>query len=146
MKIDTFLFTHPIRAVIQEQNLHFVGEEVKGYLPTMVREFYSNLRENQNLDTLLETTILGKQLMVNSDLIAKSLNFVRPATHDQLYPLRAIIEFDASLFANAMCTNPVPMRGFVCKEFIPGKLKRGKYDRAEGKREATKQGRNPVSV
>ena len=42
VKIDTFLFTHPIRAVIQEQNLHFVGEEVKGYLPTMVREFYSN--------------------------------------------------------------------------------------------------------
>ena len=39
MKIDTFLFTHPIRTVIQEQNLHFVGEEVKGYLPTMVREF-----------------------------------------------------------------------------------------------------------
>ena len=70
MKIDTFLFTHPIWAVIQEQNLHFVGEEVKGYLPTMVREFYSNLRENQNLDTLLETTILGKQLMVSLDSIA----------------------------------------------------------------------------
>ena len=38
VKIDTFLFTHPIRAVIQEKNLHFVGEEVKGYLPTMVRK------------------------------------------------------------------------------------------------------------
>ena len=60
MKVDTFLFTHSIRAVIQEQNLHFVCEEVKGYLPTMVREFYSNLRENQNVDTLLETTIMGK--------------------------------------------------------------------------------------
>ena len=35
----------------------------------------------------------------------------------------AIIEFDASLIANAMCTNPVPMGGFVCKEFILGKLK-----------------------
>ena len=46
VKIDKFLFTHPIRAVIQEQNLHFVGEKVKGYLPTMVREFYSNLRED----------------------------------------------------------------------------------------------------
>ena len=70
MKIDTFLFTHPIRAVIQEQNLHFVGEEVKGYLSTMVREFYSNLRENQNVDTMMETTILGKQLMVIPDSIA----------------------------------------------------------------------------
>ena len=58
MKIDTFLFTHPIQAVIQEQNLHFVGEEVKGYLPTMVREFYSNLREDHNVDTLLKSTIL----------------------------------------------------------------------------------------
>ena len=115
MKIDTFLFTHPIRAVIQKQNLHFVGEEVKGYLPTMVMEFYSNLRENQNVDTLLETTILWKQLMVSLDSIAQSLNYVRPATHDR--------PFDASLFANAMCTNPVPMGGFVCKEFIPGKLK-----------------------
>ena len=61
--------------------------------------------------------------MVSPDSIARSLNYVRPATHDRPYPLRAIIEFDASLFANTMCTNPVPMGGFVCKEFIPGKLK-----------------------
>ena len=122
MKIDTFLFTHHIWAVIQEQNLQFVGEEVKGYLPTMVREFYSNLRENQNVDTLLETTILGKQLMVSPNSIAQLLNYVRPAAHDRPYPLRAIIEFDASSFANAMCTNLVPMGGFMRKEFIPGKL------------------------
>ena len=83
MRIDTFLFTHPIRVVIQEQNLQFVGEEVKGYLPTMDWEFYSNLRENHNVDTLLETTILGKQLMVNPDSIAQSLNYVRHATHDR---------------------------------------------------------------
>ena len=30
MKIETFLFTHPIRAVIQDQNLQFVSKEVKG--------------------------------------------------------------------------------------------------------------------
>ena len=89
----------------------------------MVREFYSNLRENHNVDTLLETTILGKQLMVSPDSIAQSLNYVHPTTHDRPYPLRAIIEFDASLFSNTMCTNPVPMGGFVRKEFIPGKLK-----------------------
>ena len=123
VKIDTFLFTHPIRAVIQEQNLHFVGEELKGYLPTMVKEFYSNLREDHNVDTLLETTILGKKLRVSPDSIAQSLNYVRPATHDRPYPLRAITEFDGRLFADAMCTNPVTMRGFVRKEFISGKLK-----------------------
>ena len=60
MKIETFMLTHPIRAVIQDQNLQFVGEEVKGYMPSIVREFYSNLRDNLNVDTLLETTILGK--------------------------------------------------------------------------------------
>ena len=76
VKIDTFLFTHPIRVVIQEQNLHFVGEAIKGYLPTMVREFYSNLREDHNVDTLLETTILGKRLRVNPDSIAQLLNYV----------------------------------------------------------------------
>ena len=123
MRIETFLFTHPIRVVIQDQNLQFFGEEVKGYLPTVVREFYSNLRENQNVDTLLETIILGKQLMVSPDSIAPSLNYVCSATHDRPYPLRAITEFDASLFANTMCTNPVPMGGFVLKEFTPGKLK-----------------------
>ena len=123
MRINTFLFTHPIRVVSHEKNLQFVGEEVKGYLPTMVKEFYSNLRENQNVDTLLETTILGKQIMVCPDSIAQSLNYVRPATHDRPYPLKAITEFDASLFANTMCTNPVPMGGFVRKEFIPRKLK-----------------------
>ena len=81
------------------------------------------MREDHNVDTLLETTILGKQLRVSPDSIAQSLNYVRPATHDRPYPLKAITEFDASLFANAMCTNPVPMGGFVHKEFIPGKLK-----------------------
>ena len=73
MKIETFLFTHPIRAVIQDQNLQFVGKEVKGYLPSVVKEFYSNLRENLNVDSLLETTISGKQLMVSPDSIARSL-------------------------------------------------------------------------
>ena len=35
MKIETFLLTHPIRAVIHDQNLQFIGEEVKGYLPSI---------------------------------------------------------------------------------------------------------------
>ena len=67
MKIETFMFTHPIHAVIQDQNLQFVGEEVKGYLLSIVREFYSNLRENLNVYSLLETTISGKKLMVSPD-------------------------------------------------------------------------------
>ena len=83
MKIETFLFTHPIRAVIHDQNLQFVGEEVKGYLLSIVREFYSNLRENLNVNSLLETTISGKQLMVSPDSIARSMHYVRPATHDK---------------------------------------------------------------
>ena len=37
MKIEMFLFTHPIRVVIQDQNLQFFGEEVKGYLTSIVR-------------------------------------------------------------------------------------------------------------
>ena len=123
MRIETFLFTDPIRVVIQDQNLQFVGEEVKGYSPIVVREFYSNLRKNHNVDTRFETKISGKQLMVSPDSIAGSLNYVRPATHDRPYPLRAITKFDASLFANTMCTNPVPMGGFVRKESIPEKLK-----------------------
>ena len=61
--------------------------------------------------------------MVSPDSIASSLHYDRPATHDRPYPLRAITEFDANLFATTMCTNPVPMGVFVHKEFIPGKLK-----------------------
>ena len=61
--------------------------------------------------------------MVSSYSIAQPLNYVRPATYDRPYPLKDIIEFDASLFSNTMCTNPVPIGGFVHKEFIPGKLK-----------------------
>ena len=101
VKVDTFLFTHPIRAVIQEQNFQFVCAEVQGYLPTMVREFYSNLRENQDVDTLLETIVMGKQLKNNPDSIAHSLHYVLFATHDRPYPLWAITEFDAVLFADA---------------------------------------------
>ena len=121
--VDTFLFTHPIRAIIQEQNLQFVCAEVQGYLPTLVREFYANLRENQHVDTLLETTVMGKQLKISPDSIAHSLQYVRPAAHDRPYPLRAITEFDARLFTDAMCTHQIAMRGFMRKEFVPGKLK-----------------------
>ena len=46
VKVDTFLFTHPIRTIIQEQNLQFVCTKVQGYLPTLIQEFYTNLREN----------------------------------------------------------------------------------------------------
>ena len=60
VKVDTFLFTHPIKAIIQEQNLQFVCAEVQGYLPTLVREFYTNLRGNQRVDTLVETIVMGK--------------------------------------------------------------------------------------
>ena len=60
MKIETFMFTHPIHAIIQDHNFQFVDAEVKGYLSSVVREFYSNLRENLNVDSLLETTISGK--------------------------------------------------------------------------------------
>ena len=61
--------------------------------------------------------------MVSLGSVARSLNYVRPATHDRPYPLRAITEFDPNMFANTICTNLVPMGGFVRKEFIPGKLK-----------------------
>ena len=66
---------------------------------------------------------MGKQLKINPDSIAHSLQYVRPVAHDRPYPLRAITEFDARLFADAMCTHPVAMRGFMRKEFVPGKLK-----------------------
>ena len=122
VKVDTFLFTHPIRDIIQEQNLQFVCAEVQGYLPTLVYEFYTNLRENQRVDTLLETTVMGKQLKITPDSIAHSFQYVLPAVHDRPYPLRAIIEFDAQLFADAICTHPVAMRGFMRKEFVPRKL------------------------
>ena len=86
VKVDTFLFTHPIRVIIQEQNLQFVCADVQGYLPTLVREFYTNLRGNQRVDTLIETTVMGKQLKITPDLIAHSLQYVRPAASDRPYP------------------------------------------------------------
>ena len=123
VKLETFLYSHPIRGVIQEQNLQFVCTEVQGYLPTVVREFYTNLKENQRVETLLETIVMGKQIRITPDLIAHSLQYVRPAASDRPYPLRAITDFDAQLFAEAMYTRPVAMSGFVRKEFVPGKLK-----------------------
>ena len=97
--------------------------EVQGYLPTFVREFYTNLRENQQVETLLETTVMGKQIKITPDLIAHSLQNVRPAASDRPYPLRAITAFDANLFVEAMYTRPVAMSGFVRKEFMLRKLK-----------------------
>ena len=79
VKVDTFLFTHPIRAIIQEQILQFVCAKVQGYLPTLVWEFYTNLRENRCVDTLLETIMMGKQLKISPDTIVHSLQYVRPA-------------------------------------------------------------------
>ena len=118
MKIETFLFTHLIRAIFQDQNLQFVGEEVKGYLPSIVRKFYSNLREICNVDSLLETKISGKQLMVSPDSIARSLYYDHPTIHDRPYPLKAITEFDANLFTTTMCTNQVPMHEGFCAQGV----------------------------
>ena len=123
VKLETFMYSHPIKGVIQEQNLQFVCAEVQGYLPTVVREFYTNMKENQRAETLLETTVMGKQIRITPNLIAHSLQYVRPAPADRPYPLRAITAFDTHLFAEAMCTRPVAMSGFVRKEFVPGKLK-----------------------
>ena len=66
---------------------------------------------------------MGKQIKITPDLIAHSLQYVRPAASNRPYPLRAITDFDAHLFTETMCTHPVDMSGFVCKEFVPGKLK-----------------------
>ena len=123
VKLETFLYSHPIRGVIQEQNFQFVCAEVQGYLPTVVWEFYTNMKENQRVETLLETTVMGKQIRITPDLIAHSLQYVQPADADRPYPLRAITAFDAHLFTEAMCTRSVAMNGFVRKEFVPGKLK-----------------------
>ena len=123
VKLETFLYSHPIRGIIQEQNMQFVCTEVQGYFPTVVREFYINMKENQRAKTLLETTVLGKQLLITPASIAHSLQYVRPAASNRPYPLRAIIYFDAQLFTEAMCTHSVTMNGFVRKEFVPGKLK-----------------------
>ena len=119
VKLETFLYSHPIRGVIQEQNLQFVCAEVQGYLPTVVREFYTNMKENQRVETLLETTVMGKQIRITLDSIAHSLQYVRPAAADRPYPLRSITAFDAHLFAEAMCTRLVAMSVFVRKEFLP---------------------------
>ena len=103
--------------------MQLIGEEVKGYLSSIVREFYSNLRKNPNSDSLLETIVSGKQLLVSLDSIARLLHYARPGKHDKPYLLRAITRFDANLFTNPMCKNNVPIEGFMCKDFTPGKLK-----------------------
>ena len=73
VKLETFLYSHPIRGIIQDQNMQFVCTEVQGYLPTVVREFYTNMKENQRTETVLETTVMGKQLRITPDSIAHSL-------------------------------------------------------------------------
>ena len=103
--------------------MDFACTEVQGYLPTVVREFYTNLKENQRAETVLETSVMGKQLRVTPDSIAHALQYIRSDASDRPYPLRAITDFDAQLFTEAMCTHPVPMNGFMKKEFVPGKLK-----------------------
>ena len=119
VKLETFLYSHPIRGIIQDQKTHFVCAEVHGYLPTVVREFYTNLKENQRVETVLETSVMGKQLRITPDSIAHSLQYVRPDASNRPYPLRALTDFDAQLFTEAMCTHPSIMSGFM----IPGKLK-----------------------
>ena len=123
VNLETFLYTHPIRVIIQEQNMHFVHSGDSGYLPSVVREFYTNLKENHRVDSVLETSVMGKQLRVTPDSIAHALHYIRPDASDRPYPLRAITDFDAQLFTEAMCTRPVPMNGFMKQEFVPGKLK-----------------------
>ena len=87
VKVETFLYSHPIREIIQEQNMDFVCAEVHGYMPTVVREFYTNVKENQRVETVLETLVMGRQLRITPDSIAHSLHYVRPDASDRPYPL-----------------------------------------------------------
>ena len=73
VKLETFLYSPPIRGIIQEQNMKFVCTEVRGYLPTVVREFYTNMKENQRAEALLQTMVMGKQLRITPDSTAHSL-------------------------------------------------------------------------
>ena len=123
VNLETFLYSHPIRVIIQEQNMHFVHSGDRGYLPSVVREFYTNWKENQRVGTVLETSVMGKQLRVTPDSIAHALHYIRPDASDRPYPLKAITDFDAQLFTEAMCTRPVPISGFIKQEFVLGKLK-----------------------
>ena len=36
MKIESFIFYHPIRAIMEAHKLQFICKEVKGYLPSVV--------------------------------------------------------------------------------------------------------------
>ena len=65
MKIGTFIFDHPIHAIIEAQKLQFICKEVKGYLPSVVKEFYSNLSENPDKEFILETTVALMRLLVD---------------------------------------------------------------------------------
>ena len=44
--------------------MEFVCTEVHGYMPIVVREFYTNLKENQRVKTILETIVMGRQLRI----------------------------------------------------------------------------------
>ena len=81
------------------------------------------MSENPDKEFLLETTVSGMHLAVYSESIVISLGYTRPIIGDNPYLFCAITKFKAKLFANAMCTNPVPMGGFLRREFIPGKIK-----------------------
>ena len=123
MKIETFIFDYPIHVIIEAQKLQFICKEVKGYLPSIVREFYFNLSENHEKGFLLETTVFGLHISVKPKPIPILLGYTCPSIGDIPYPFRAITKFEDGLFANAMFTNQVPMGGFLQSEFIPGKLK-----------------------
>ena len=112
MKIETFLFTHPIRAVIQDQKLQFGSVHYQGILFQLEREFECGFPFGDH-DHREATN-------GHPDSIARSLHYDRLATHDRPYPLKAITEFDANMFITTKCTNPTPMGGFLPKEFIPG--------------------------
>ena len=40
--------------------MEFVCAEIHGYMPTVVQEFYTNMKENQRVETVLETTFMGR--------------------------------------------------------------------------------------
>ena len=79
MKIGTFIFDHAIHAIIEAQKLQFICKEVKGYLPSFVREFYSNLSENPDKEFFLETIATGMCLLVDPKSISISSGYTCPS-------------------------------------------------------------------
>ena len=103
---------------MKDRSLSFYFKLVKGYILSIVNEFFKNL-EIVGDDSMLQSNVSGKVVVVTPDHIASHLRYTRLRPDEVQYPDPHYARLSPEQYAKIICTDLSQFRG----KFSAGMLK-----------------------